>query len=568
MKHIAFLYLVIFLSTPLFSFADDYYWIDPAGGELGDGTKWDQGVAPGEDDYVYFTEPNSYTIWLDDYYTHDRMTVEGSDLALDLNGKEYTLDTTNDNNRSVVIGNFDTGSVTVSGGGVYCHDMFMAWNGGDSVGRLNLSGAETFWQGHEPYGNWYGFFYGATGDAEINVTDDAQLIHGHGQCSIGSESTSKFNIDGQNSEWFVSGFFEMSAYGKTTANVSNGARARMGLLKMATYRGSAATINVTGKSHEAELAIENYWNDPNGLHIGGAGKGIINLTGSKMLLIGHTTIGEKAGGEGELNIYDGSWAELLGSVAVGGSLQQAGGKGLVYLYDDPHNGDFADLNCATEEEGQFMVVWPDGTIRMDGGEISLILYAYSYANPIDLRGGTLEGRGVVRAYVNNYGGVVFPGAMGGGYDEWNILDIDYDYTQDADGTLKIPIMGDSGGDGWNNWNYGGLRVNGQATLDGFLDVDLWNDYVPVYTDEYVIVEAASVSGQFINAASEYVFEGGTFEVVYEPDRVILTHFESEPRCTEYPIADFNKDCMVNLVDFSILASQWLDCNLEPTGFCP
>ncbi|OPZ96114.1 MAG: hypothetical protein BWY71_02019 [Planctomycetes bacterium ADurb.Bin412] len=106
------------------------------------------------------------------------------------------------------------------------------------------------------------------------------------------------------------------------------------------------------------------------------------------------------------------------------------------------------------------------------------------------------------------------------------------------------------------------------TLDGFLDVDLWDNYSPAYAEEYVIIEAQSVSGQFINAASEYVFEGGKFEVVYQPDRVILTHFQGEPRCTEYPLADFNKDCQVNLIDLAIMAQEWLDCNLEPSGYCP
>ena len=565
MKRIAFLYLVIFLSIPLFSFAGDYYWDDPSGGELGDPTKWNPTGTPGEDDYVNFTEPNTYTVWLDDYYTHDRMTVEGSDLTLNLNGNEYTLDTTDDYNRSVVIGNFATGAVTVSGGGVYCHDMFMAWNGGDSVGRLNLSGAGTFWQGHEPFGDWYGFFYGATGDAQINVTDDAYLEHGHGQSAILSGSTAAFNIDGQDTEWFVSGFFEMSAYGTTTANVSNGARARMGLLKMATYRGSVATINVTGTSHQTELAIENYWNDPVGLFIGGTGKGIINLTGSKMLHSGNTVIGGKGGSEGELNIYDGSWADCQGSIAVGGSMDEPGGRGLIYLYDDPTNGDFADLSCAPTDV-DYMVVWPNGTVRMEGGEITME-YDIGMANPIDLQGGTLEGRGLIHANVNNYGGLVMPGALGDAYNDWKILEISYDYTQDAEATLKIPIMGTNGG-GWTYWNYGGLRVDGQVTLNGFLDVDLWDDYVPDYSDEFEIIIASSVSGQFINAASKYVFEGGTFEVVYEPDRVILTNFESEPRCAKYPITDYNKDCMVNLVDFAILATQWLDCNLDPTGFCP
>ncbi len=564
MKVLTFL-LVVVTGISSLAWADDYYWIDPAGGELGDGTKWDQGVTPGVDDNVFFTEPASYTVWLDDSYTHDRMTVEGSDLTLDLNGFTYTLDSTNDYNQAVIIGDTTTGSVTVRNGGIISHDLFLARKGDDSVGRLDLSGAGTSWVGFD--GNHYSFFYGTAGDAEVSVTDNAYLFHGYGQSGILIQGSALFNIDGQDSEWSVSGTFEMSAYGKTTTNVSNGGRVGMGLLKMATYRGSEATIHVTGTGHESELAIENNWTDPVGLFIGVAGKGIINLTGSKLYHSGNTVIAERAGSEGRLNIYDGSWADCLGSVAVGGSLEQAGGRGLIYLYDDPQNDIYADLSCALQES-RFLVVWPDGTVHMDGGELSTIYdHDSNLANPINLQGGTLEGGGWIRAYVNNYGGIVMPGAQGSGYNDWKLLDISFDYSQDAEATLKIPIAGTSSG-GWSYWNYGGLNVGGQVTLDGFLDVDLWDNYSPAYAEEYVIIEAQSVSGQFINAASEYVFEGGKFEVVYQPDRVILTHFQGEPRCTEYPLADFNKDCQVNLIDLAIMAQEWLDCNLEPSGYCP
>jgi len=562
MKRITFLFILIFLGISLFSFADDYYWIDPSGGELGDSTKWNPTGTPGLDDYVYFTEPGSYTVWLDDYHTHDRMTVDGSDLTLDLNSYEYTLDTTNDYNRSVVIGDSTTGSVTISGGGVYSRDLFMGSNGVDSEGQLHLSGYETFWTGYiDP--DWHGFFFGSFGDAVISVTDNAYLEHGHGQSAVFSESVTTFDVDGQDSEWFVAGFFGMSIYGITTTNVSNGGRARMGYLEMALFQGSSSTINVMGTGHETELAIENGWWDDVSLYIGVGGTGVINLTGSILYHEGNTVIAEQSGSSGQLNIFDGSWADCQGSVSVGGSLDTPGGRGLISLYDNPDNGDYAELTCAWGQ-GESLIVWPDGTIRMDGGQIAME-YDIDMANPIDLRGGTLEGSGLIWANVNNYSGVVTPGSVG----EWKALEMRYDYTQDAGATLKIPIIGSSSS---SYWNYGGIIATtlgyGQVTLDGMLDVDLWSGFVPDYTDEYVIIEARSVNGQFINAASAYVFEGGTFEVVYEPDRVILTHFESQPLCAVYSTADFNKDCMVNLADFATIAEQWLDCNLEPADFCP
>ena len=45
--------------------------------------------------------------------------------------------------------------------------------------------------------------------------------------------------------------------------------------------------------------------------------------------------------------------------------------------------------------------------------------------------------------------------------------------------------------------------------------------------------------------------------------------EPAPICLGYPIADLNGDCMVNLIDLSIMASEWLMCNWDPPqGNCP
>jgi len=40
-----------------------------------------------------------------------------------------------------------------------------------------------------------------------------------------------------------------------------------------------------------------------------------------------------------------------------------------------------------------------------------------------------------------------------------------------------------------------------------------------------------------------------------------------PLCTQYPAADFNKDCRVDFMDFALLAEDWLECNLIPGSAC-
>ncbi|MHC4501505.1 MAG: hypothetical protein ACYS21_20645 [Planctomycetota bacterium] len=41
-----------------------------------------------------------------------------------------------------------------------------------------------------------------------------------------------------------------------------------------------------------------------------------------------------------------------------------------------------------------------------------------------------------------------------------------------------------------------------------------------------------------------------------------------PKCNAPIAGDVNNDCYVNFKDFALFALDWLDCKLEPSGFCP
>lgn len=58
--------------------------------------------------------------------------------------------------------------------------------------------------------------------------------------------------------------------------------------------------------------------------------------------------------------------------------------------------------------------------------------------------------------------------------------------------------------------------------------------------------------------------GGTMYASKSPDG------NGEPptgECTEYPASDANNDCKVNLLDFAVMVSEWLSCNLVPIEAC-
>jgi hypothetical protein len=38
-------------------------------------------------------------------------------------------------------------------------------------------------------------------------------------------------------------------------------------------------------------------------------------------------------------------------------------------------------------------------------------------------------------------------------------------------------------------------------------------------------------------------------------------------CSELALSDLNSDCIVNMEDFTIMASEWLACNKIPAELC-
>ena len=62
-------------------------------------------------------------------------------------------------------------------------------------------------------------------------------------------------------------------------------------------------------------------------------------------------------------------------------------------------------------------------------------------------------------------------------------------------------------------------------------------------------------------------DGTPFKVRFENRNKFILLPYVDPHCVAYPTMDFNKDCIVNLFDFAMFASQWMQCNLYPQSLC-
>lgn len=102
------------------------------------------------------------------------------------------------------------------------------------------------------------------------------------------------------------------------------------------------------------------------------------------------------------------------------------------------------------------------------------------APTVDIAGGTLSGSGTIDGNVSN-DATVSPGDPA-------TLTIQGDYTQNAGDTLVIDIASAT--------DFSMLDVSGEASLDGTVDFDFLDGYVPGANTDFAFLQAGSVAGDF------------------------------------------------------------------------
>jgi len=115
------------------------------------------------------------------------------------------------------------------------------------------------------------------------------------------------------------------------------------------------------------------------------------------------------------------------------------------------------------------------------------------------------------------------------------------FTQSSTGELIVNISGVAPG------TFDVLTVSNNAVLDGTLDIDLYNGFLPILGNSFTILETTfgNVGGMF--AVEDFpVFNGLTFDVIYNSQSVVLQVVEATFE------ADFDNDGDVDGEDLT----QW------------
>lgn len=303
------------------------------------------------------------------------------------------------------------------------------------------------------------------------------------------------------------------------------------------------------------------------------------LDGSGEMVFTNTIVNRLYGQTGATRIINGAGHTIRGTLQLGvnqsgftneGTLRATGSSGITIDVSDTE--DFTNLGLL-EVSGGNLVVQPGefinaGELIVEAGRAIVynsltplmqtggtLLVDGSIELPTDrpvvATGGVVTGHGVVNGDVECDGGRVNPGRDG----EAGVLEVG-SYTQTADGTLEVDLDGFAPETG-----YDVLDVAGTAILAGRLNINVGTGYVPLLGDEYVVLDAGSLVGEF-----ELVAPCQGFLVTYDQieSRVIVSVIGSV-----LP-ADLNCDLVVDGADLGILLGAWDSddeaADLDDSGF--
>ncbi len=376
----------------------------------------------------------------------------------------------------------------------------------------------------------------------VTVTDGAHLTSNH-QIQVGYEGT---------------GFVQVTQGGVLASYKANSPTGTSGII--AWRETGVGTVVVTHPGSR--------WTQDGALNVGWSGNGTLDVADSGRVESAAGILARMPGSVGTATVRDaGSKWDISGTLSVGGLIDAAGGTGTLNVNDGA---------CATVGTG--LKVWPGGSVKLDGGRMTVGTGALpAAANTIAVYGGgTLAGSGTVGGDVAVLGGVVSPGASVG------TLRLEKDYSQDASGTLSIELGGPGAGQSDR------LSIAGTASLGGTLAFSLLDGYVPIHGDSFVILSCGLRVGQFAavtgtrigsrQIAVVYGADNVTVKIVSGPDLdgdgdVDLNDFMVFQACFNGPNrapagagcadADFDADADVDLLDFLVFQTCFNGPNRPP-----
>lgn len=449
------------------------------------------------------------------------------------------------------IGVAGEGTLSVDGGGFVLSGESQIATRTGSVGRVSVSGVDA--AGNRSRWNTGLLSIGPRGNGTLNIEEGGivSTLNGRvGSAGTGQVSVIGRGVDGSPSTWTVARLLTIGALGEGSVMVDNG-----GQITAQTVSFMSGEFTVSGTDAVGEPSLLTV---SSSLAVGTQGLAKLDVTQGGRLFSESATIGFTDDGVGEMRVRNNhsdilSVWENADEVFVGGSRFGRSGNGKVEI---GRNG--------LVTIGNRLTIWSTGNVTLDRGRL--------VANSIDVTdGGALElfegelavqdlfgdltNQGAivqvdnVSGNVINESGVLAPGPKAGA------TTIGGSFTQQTGGTLSLDIGGREPGT-----SHDLVGVAGTAVVAGRLEVQLIDGFLPNASDQFTMLGADSIVGQFENIPTGHrvaTADGaGSFVVHYgigsamEENRLIAYAFLGSGEL----LGDFDKDGTRDVADIDLLSA--------------
>lgn len=499
---LAFIILGILPSTARAQLGFFRVWTAPTGGSYANPFNWNPTGVPNDKDGAGFQLDATYTVAFPSSQKTGTVSVSKGNVTLDLNSSGTartltvpgTLTVAGANNATLVIedGTVTAGNVMVTGTG------FLDINadfGGDSILNVNgdvvVDGGRLRKLGGDQFNLSPGGEVTVQNGGDFDYVNRYHLHEGNTfrAASGGTIEFSSLDIAGTGASG--DGALVVEGTGSTVTSDFAVSQQIWGA------NGRTATIEITGGGRvdieEEDLQLASDGSSATAtITIDGPDSVFAHHDGGAQIVLGHA-----ASGSAVINVLNGGlFTAEAGSAGNGRVILNATGE--VHANSGGmFDARFIDMN--------------GGSVDFAGGTLRFLSYSANLVNP----SGTLDvGRTLGSSFING------------------------NYTQQAAGSLKVEIAGILPGQADK------LTVTGNAIVGGTLDVQVLDDFVPVMGNQFTIVETSigNVASEF-DAVDFPVFDGMTFDVVYNPKSVVLEVVKAE-----LP-GDFDLDGDVDGIDF-------------------
>lgn len=478
-------------------------WTNRNGGEYTSISNWNPFSVPTADQAAIFPIDNGYTVEFPSSATTGEVLISRGDITFDL--RPSTVSRTLVVPNRLIVGGEHDAKLTILDGTVTAGDVSI------------LPGGELV------------FDHAITLESTLNISGDLDIEGGR----FGRFGSDKLNLSpGSDITIRNQGAFSSSSHHvhqNSSVQVSSGSVFAHSRLQIA---GAGATGDGTIHVDGAGSLVKTGFSSAE--HVWGVDghDAIVEVTGGARLQVeGDLSLAAQGFGSIAQIIVDGQDSQFqfpdvgatftIGSDGSGSASINISNGGLFR-----HVGGAGNSQVLINRSGQVNVsaggVFEARNVEFDGGQFNL-------------DGGTLR----IDSFKNdliNPNGRLEPGRPIGGANIFG------NYMQGADATLAIDLAGVLPNQA------DAVGVTGNAILDGTLEVQVLNDFLPVLGNEFTILQtgAGNVGGRF-ETLNLPIIDGKTFDVVYEPNTVKLVVVQASANPVD---TDFDGD--VDGTDFLTL----------------